>query len=87
MYAPSHEGQSQVTKLLDLILNIIVVWNSTHMQQAVKELQVKNMDIEELIPHTSPIRWSHIQFYGEYMFSNKQLMPIDSIRLRHLKKN
>lgn len=87
MYAPSYEGQSQIAKLSDLILNIIVVWNSIHMQEAIKELQSRNMDIEELIQHISPIRWAHIQFYGDYMFSNEQLSHIDSIRLRNLDKD
>lgn len=86
MYAPTYEGQSQIAKLSDLILNIIVVWNSVHMQAAVRELQKKDMCTEELIMHISPIRWSHIQFYGDYMFSSEHMYDIDCIQLRELEK-
>lgn len=79
MYAPSYEGQSQIAKLSDLVLNIIVVWNSLHMQEAIKRLQEKEMCPEELITHISPIRWAHIQFYGDYMFSNEQITNIQSL--------
>ncbi|MET2028356.1 Tn3 family transposase [Enterococcus faecium] len=67
-------------------MNIIVVWNSVHMQEAVNELQKKDMCTEELIMHISPIRWSHIQFYGDYMFSSEHMYDIDCIQLRELER-
>ncbi|MCE2153936.1 Tn3 family transposase [Streptococcus thermophilus] len=33
----------------------------------------------KLITHISPIRWAHIQFYGDYMFSNEQITNIQSL--------
>lgn len=84
MYAPSYEGQSQIAKLSDLVLNIIVVWNSLHMQEAVKKLQKKNMCSEELLAHISPIRWAHIRFYGDYMFNSEQITDINSLYINNL---
>ena len=49
------------------------MWNSLHLQEAIKRLQEKEMCPEELITHISPICWAHIQFYGDYMFSNEQI--------------
>lgn len=49
------------------------------MQEAIKRLQEKEMCPEELIAHISPIRWAHIQFYGDYMFSNEQITNIQSL--------
>ncbi|ATH75768.1 hypothetical protein CG712_08155 [Streptococcus thermophilus] len=79
MYAPSYEGKSQIAKLSDLVSNIIVVWNSLHLQEAIKRLQEKEMCPEELITHIFPICWAHIQFYGDYMFSNEQITNIQSL--------
>lgn len=49
------------------------------MQEAIKRLQEKEMCPEELIAHISPICWAHIQFYGDYMFSNEQITNIQSL--------
>ena len=55
------------------------MWNSLHLQEAIKRLQEKEMCPEELITHISPISWAHIQFYGDYMFSNEQITNIQSL--------
>lgn len=81
IYEPSYDGQTQLAKLSDLILNVIVVWNSVHMQETIQHLKQKKVCREDLIPHISPIRWSHINFYGDYLFTIEQVKDISSIQL------
>lgn len=84
IYEPSYDGQTQLAKLSDLILNIIVVWNSVHMQASIQYLKEKNVCREDLIPHISPIRWTHINFYGDYLFTIEQVGNISSIQLNNV---
>lgn len=84
LHDPSYEGQSQIAKLTDFILNCIVIWNSVYIQAIIQKLREKGECPEELIQHISPIRWSHIKFYGEYMFSELQPQDIHSIKFKNL---
>ncbi|MBK5077247.1 Tn3 family transposase [Lactococcus lactis] len=84
LHDPSYEGQSQIAKLTDFILNCIVIWNSVYIQAIIQKLKEKGECPEELIQHISPIRWSHIKFYGEYMFSEFQPQDIHSIKFKNL---
>ncbi|HBI2046927.1 TPA: Tn3 family transposase [Enterococcus faecalis] len=84
LHDPSYEGQSQIAKLTDFIINAIVVWNSLYIQEIVQRLRDKNDCPEELLQHISPIRWTHIKFYGDYMFSDDQVEDIHSFNFSNL---
>lgn len=81
LHEPSYEGQSQIAKLSDLLLNIITVWNSVYMQTALDKLAENEPIPEHLIAHISPIRWEHINLFGDFLFSDEQLLDISSIQL------
>lgn len=84
LHDPSYEGQSQIAKLTDFIINAIVVWNSVYIQEIVQRLRDNRECPEELLQHISPIRWSHIKFYGDYMFSDEQVGDIHSVNFDNL---
>ncbi len=84
LHDPSYEGQSQIAKLIDFIINAIVIWNSVYIQEIVQRLREKEDCPEELLQNISPIRWTHIKFYGDYMFSEEQVEHIHSFNSYNL---
>ncbi|MHC4686967.1 MAG: Tn3 family transposase [Planctomycetota bacterium] len=64
------EGQEDQLSALGLVVNVIVLWNTLYMEEALTKLrtegfEVKNEDIQRLWP----LRFKHINFLGRYSFT------------------
>lgn len=52
---------------LNLLTAIIIYWNTKHLGQAVQARKREKLDCPpELLKHTSPLGWAHIQLTGVY---------------------
>ena len=64
------EGQEDQLGALGLVVNMMVLWNTSYMNQAVNHLQDQGVDvISEDLARLSPFGYKHINFLGRYTFS------------------
>lgn len=78
---PDEQLKNQVG-CLNLVSNIIIVWNTIYIEKAVEQLRKEGHTInDEDLMHIWPTRHRHINVYGRYIFD------IDAIRkLKKLRK-
>jgi hypothetical protein len=74
------QDQLQRSSALNLLINAISMWNIIYLSEAIKTLKKKEQFDEELLKHSSPVRWEHINFLGEYRFSKRESAPVDSLQ-------
>ncbi len=70
---------------LNLVTNIIIIWNTIYLHKAVEQLKAEGYHVhDEDLKHIWPTRFEHINVYGRYQFN------IDDIRknreLRNLRQ-
>jgi hypothetical protein len=54
---------------MGLVLNIIVLWNTMYMEQALKQLRREGFPVREAdIARLSPLGYPHINMEGRYTF-------------------
>lgn len=63
------QDQLQRASALNLIINVISIWNTVYLSQAIEHMKKIGKHREELLPHISPLGWEHINFLGEYNFT------------------
>lgn len=56
----------QRASALNLIINAISIWNTVYLTQAAEHSKTPGKYREELLSHTFPLGWEHINFLGEY---------------------
>lgn len=64
------KDQLQQATALNILINVINVWNTVYLSEAVKVLDRLGRLDTHLLQHTSPLAWEHINFLGEYTFDN-----------------
>lgn len=70
------QNQLQRASCLNILLNIIVIWNTVYLQKAVEHIrESRGVFDEALLKHVSPLNWGHIQLYGKYYFNSNLLLP------------
>jgi TnpA family transposase len=64
------EHQQQImAKNLNLLTNIVVLWNTVYIQEIIKKLQSEGFNIDENdFEHVSPAPFEHINRLGKYYF-------------------
>lgn len=63
------QNQLQRATALNLLINIISIWNTIYLERAIDYRKSIGEDINEnLIAHISPLGWEHINMLGEYRF-------------------
>lgn len=60
--------QLQSASSLNVLINIISIWNSVYLQAAYNHLVKTDPNVTKYMKHISPINWEHITFLGEYKF-------------------
>lgn len=78
------EDEQQVTaKCLNLLTNIVIVWNTIYIQEVINQLYSEEYEINDLdFEHISPAPFEHINRLGKYSFNtnfelnNKGLRPL-----------
>ena len=69
VYIRQSEEQETHFGCLNLLINMVVVWNTVYMSEVVERLELEGIKInEEDLQHLSPARKEHINPYGKYKF-------------------
>ena len=81
------EGEQHITaKCLNLLTNIVIVWNTIYIQEVLKQLQMEGLSINaDDFEHISPAPFEHINRLGKYSFKTE--FEKDNNGLRPLRKN
>lgn len=75
------QNQLQRASCLNILLNIIVIWNTVYLQKAVEHVREFGGGLDDtLLKHVSPLNWGHIQLYGKYYFNSSLLLPANGFR-------
>ncbi|MDN8593152.1 Tn3 family transposase [Paenibacillus sp. 11B] len=74
------QDQLQRASALNILINAISVWNTVYLSHATEYKKTQGTFKEELMQHTSPLGWEHINFLGEYKFDLKQATTLTSLR-------
>ena len=80
------KDQLQQATALNILINAINVWNTVYLSESVKVFDKVGMLDVNLLQHTSPLGWEHINFLGEYTFDNNisELNTLRPLQLHNL---
>ena len=80
------EYEQQITaRSLNLLTNIVIVWNTVYIQEVLKQLQKEEIRVDENdFEHISPAPFEHINRLGKYSF--EIAFEMDTNGLRPLRK-
>ena len=73
---------------LNLVVNAIVLWNTTYLARAVAYVRSQGVEItDEELSHVAPLRWDHIALTGDYLWSDvevprERFRPLRTSRFR-----
>jgi TnpA family transposase len=75
------EGQQKIARSLNLLTNIVLVWNTVYQQEIIKQLReegyvVDNNDLEII----SPAPFEHINRLGKYSFDSTPILGSNGLR-------
>ncbi|QKG55157.1 Tn3 family transposase (plasmid) [Hymenobacter sp. BRD67] len=63
------EQQQETVRCLNLLTNVVVVWNTVYMQEAVGQLRREGQLVaDEDLRFLSPARYRHLNRLGRYSF-------------------
>lgn len=63
------EQQQETVRCLNLLTNLVVVWNTVYMQEVVTQLQLEGRAVAAEDPRfLSPARYRHLNRLGRYSF-------------------
>lgn len=82
------EYEQQITaRMLNLLSNIVMVWNTIYLQEILKHLQNEGLNIhEDDFTHISPAPFEHINRLGKYIFNDEIKLEENGLRaLRTIK--
>ena len=74
------QNQLQRASTLNILINIISIWNTIYLEKALNYLKQTQKIDETLLKHISPLAWEHINFLGEYMFDTEYIAQLDFLR-------
>ena len=69
----SSEGQHYRMAGLNLLVAIVIYWNTAHLGEAVRPRKHAGLTVEpELLARISPLGWGHILLTGEYRWPKRR---------------
>ncbi len=75
------EGQEDQLGALGLVVNAVILWNTTYMDAAIDELKVEGFDVrDEDIARLSPLSHGHLNVLGRYAFTLPELIARGQLR-------
>ena len=75
------ENQEHRASGLNLVIAAIAFWNTMYLERAVGHLRARgDVVADALLPHISPMGWSHIGLTGDYLWEQADLAASDSYR-------
>lgn len=70
---------------LNLVTNLVVLWNTVYLQQVVQTLRAEGVEVrDEDLTRLSPARYEHVNRLGKYTFPSQ--VEVESNGLRSLRK-
>lgn len=80
------EREQQITvRTLNLLTNIVIVWNTVYIQEILKQLKEEGVHVDENdFEHISPAPFEHINRLGKYNFKDE--IKLEENGLRALRK-
>ena len=83
------DQQQKVVRSLNLITNIVLVWNTVYQQEIIKQLHQEGYSIDENdFELISPAPFEHINRLGKYSFATNPILEPNGLRpLRKPKLN
>ena len=79
------EAQQEVVGALNLVTNLVVLWNTVYLQQVVHTLRAEGVAVrDEDLARLSPARYEHINRLGKYTFPSQ--VEVQPNGLRSLRK-
>jgi hypothetical protein len=77
----SFESQAYRASALNLVVSVIILWNTVYLSRVVDHLRADGHDLPaELLRHVSPQIWEHINLIGTYDWSGKERPPAGGFR-------
>ncbi len=81
MYDRTYEDQRLRASGLNLLVALIILWNTVHIADAVAQLQQQGDEItDEQLRHLSPLGWDHIQLTGDYRWNMRLVTALEQRR-------
>jgi TnpA family transposase len=75
------EGQQIEARSLNLITNIVLVWNTVYIQEIIKQLNEEGYEIDENdFEYISPAPFAHINRLGKYSFIINPILKDNGLR-------
>ena len=73
---------------LNLVVNAIILWNTTYLSRAVAYVRGQGVAItDQALSHVAPIKWDHVALTGDYLWSDietprERFRPLRTSRFR-----
>jgi TnpA family transposase len=81
MRKPYREGQEDQLGALGLVLNAVVLWNTTYMESALDHLKNQSVTVgEDFEQRLSPLLYKHINVLGHYSFTLSEQIKKGKLR-------
>ena len=75
------EQQQKVVRGLNLITNMVLVWNTVYQQEIIKQLHQEGYVVDENdFEFISPAPFEHINRLGKYSFTTKPILGGNGLR-------
>ncbi|EDT71800.1 Tn3 family transposase [Clostridium perfringens] len=74
------EEQLEKASSLNILLSVLIVWNSRYLEKVYKNVKDKDWFDEELFKKVSPLGTTHVNFLGEYTFKEEKIVSEDGLR-------
>lgn len=77
----TYEDQRLRASGLNLLVALIILWNTVHLGDAVEQLKQQGYEItDEQLRHLSPLGWDHIQLTGDYRWNMQLVTTLEQRR-------
>ena len=74
------EGMAYRASGLNLVVNAIILWNTTHLSRAAAYVRGQGVTLtDDALSHVAPVKWDHIALTGDYLWSDLD-MPRERFR-------
>lgn len=68
---PTAEAMAYRASGLNLVVNAIILWNTTYLGRAVEFVRSHGINIpDDALAHVAPVKWDHIALTGDYLWSD-----------------
>ena len=81
----TYENQQHRASGLNLLVTVIILWNTRYLERAVAALRQTEAVPDNLLAHLSPLGWEHVNLTGDYIWGAEQRASETSDGLRPLR--